>query len=216
MWDTTIVTHSSDAVRLELDRVLTSSTFTGSPRLSRFLRFVVERTLAGEGERLKEYVIGVEVFDRDGEYDPRVDSIVRVEAGRLRTKLEEYYQRAGAADPVIISIQRGGYAPDFRRATRPNGGAQDRSPTATVSIARGDDRSRARDRCAHGVERGARFARADVATAYRRAAVRHDGERSGCARPRHSSHRGRHREARERWELQRRLEPERSKLRWQR
>jgi TolB-like protein len=113
MWDTTIVTPSPDAVRLELDRVLASSTFTGSPRLSRFLRFVVERTLAGEGERLKEYVIGVAVFDRDGEYDPRVDSIVRVEAGRLRTKLEEYYQRAGAADPVIISIQRGGYVPVF-------------------------------------------------------------------------------------------------------
>ena len=107
------MTPSPDAVRLELDRVLASGTFAGSKRLSRFLKFVVERALAGDGQRLKEYVIGVEVFDRGDEYDPRVDSIVRVEAGRLRAKLEDYYQRAGASDAVIISIQRGGYTPEF-------------------------------------------------------------------------------------------------------
>ena len=106
-----MVTPSPDAVRLELDRVLTSSTFTSSKRLSRFLRFVVERALAGDTERLKEYVIGVEVFDRDAAYDPRVDSIVRVEAGRLRAKLREYYESAGAENPVVIGMQRGSYAP---------------------------------------------------------------------------------------------------------
>ena len=102
-----------DQVRLQLDRVLASETFAGAARLSRFLRFVVERTLAGEGDGLKEYTIGVEVFDRPADYDPRTDSIVRVEAARLRAKLAEYYGGPGAADPVIIQVRKGGYAPDF-------------------------------------------------------------------------------------------------------
>lgn len=102
-----------DQVRGQLDRVLASETFAGSARLSRFLRYVVERTLAGEGDRLKEYAVGVDVFDRDDGYDPRLDSLVRVEAGRLRTKLSEYYGAAGAADPVIIRMPRGSYAPVF-------------------------------------------------------------------------------------------------------
>jgi TolB-like protein len=113
-----------DQVRLQLDRVLASDTFTSAARLSRFLRHVVERTLAGEGDGLKEYTIGVEVFDRDGDYDPRIDSIVRVEAARLRTKLAEYYGGPGAADPVIIQMRKGGYAPDFaQRAAGPASGA---------------------------------------------------------------------------------------------
>jgi hypothetical protein len=82
-------------VRRQLKSVLSSPVFTSSGRLSRFLEFVVERTLAGDGERLKEYVIGIEVFDRDASYDPRLDSIVRVEAARLRTKLAEYYAGHG-------------------------------------------------------------------------------------------------------------------------
>jgi TolB-like protein len=102
-----------DQVRGQLDRVLASETFAGSARLSRFLRYVVERTLAGEGDRLKEYAVGVDVFDRDDGYDPRLDSLVRVEAGRLRTKLSEYYGGAGAADPVLIRMPRGSYAPVF-------------------------------------------------------------------------------------------------------
>ncbi len=100
-------------VRGELDRILASRVFAGSARLSRFLRFVVERTLAGDGERLKEYVLGVEVFDRSTDYDPRMDSIVRVEAARVRVKLDEYYSGEGAADTVLISIRKGSYAPTF-------------------------------------------------------------------------------------------------------
>ena len=109
-----------DEVRAALDRVLASGSFAGTSRLSRFLRFVVERSLAGEAERLKEYVIGVEVFDRDERYDPRIDSIVRVEAGRLRAKLDEYYRGAGAGDAVAIVLEKGRYAPAFvRRAEAP-------------------------------------------------------------------------------------------------
>ncbi len=104
-----------DEVRRQLDRVLGSDPFVNSDRLSRFLRYVVERTLAGEGDRLKEYVIGTEVFERGEQYDPRVDSIVRVEAGRLRGKLDEYYNRHGAADALVIRMPRGGYTPVFER-----------------------------------------------------------------------------------------------------
>ena len=104
-----------DEVRAELERVLASGSFAGTSRLSRFLRFVVEQSLAGEAERLKEYVIGVEVFDRDERYDPRIDSIVRVEAGRLRARLDEYYRGAGAIDVVAIVLEKGSYAPAFVR-----------------------------------------------------------------------------------------------------
>jgi TolB-like protein len=102
---------SGDDVRRQLDRLLASSGFANAGRMSRFLKFVVEQALAGEGERLKEYVIGVEVFDRDANYDPRVDAIVRVEAARLRTKLSEYYAGEGRGDPVVLSLPKGGYAP---------------------------------------------------------------------------------------------------------
>lgn len=103
----------TDLVRAQLDRMLASATFTGAVRHSRLLRYVVERTLAGEGDQLKEYVLGVEVFDRPSSYDPRLDTIVRVEARRLRARLDEYYGGPGAFDPVTISIPRGSYMPEF-------------------------------------------------------------------------------------------------------
>jgi TolB-like protein len=125
-----------DQVRLQLDRVLASQTFAGAARLSRFLRFVVERTLAGEGDGLKEYTIGVEVFDRPADYDPRTDSIVRVEAARLRAKLAEYYGGPGAADPVIIQVRKGGYAPDFaERVAAPASAVHRARPGALVLAA---------------------------------------------------------------------------------
>jgi adenylate cyclase len=103
-------------VRAELDRVLASKGFAGAGRLSKLLRYVVEKTLAGETEQLKEYSVGIEVFDRDEKYDPRLDSIVRVEAGRLRTKLDEYYNSDGAAAALRISLPKGGYSALFTRA----------------------------------------------------------------------------------------------------
>jgi TolB-like protein len=108
---------SRDEAAAQLERVLASDVFAAATRLSRFLRFVSERSLAGESERLKEYVIGVEVFDRDERYDPRLDSIVRVEAGRLRTKLEQYYNGPGRDDGIVIRLQKGSYAPLFELRT---------------------------------------------------------------------------------------------------
>ncbi len=82
--------------------------------MCRFLRLAVERELEGRGSELKEYLIGVEVFDRKHAYDPRVDPIVRVEARRLRAKLHQYYQGDGSNDPIVIEFAVGGYTPQFR------------------------------------------------------------------------------------------------------
>ncbi len=110
---------SGAEVEAQLGRILASVVFRGSARLQRFLQVAVERTLAGEGDRLKEYAVGRDVFDRGADYDPRVDSIVRVEAQRLRRKLREYYQDDGRMDPVVISLPPGGYAPAFARPAQP-------------------------------------------------------------------------------------------------
>lgn len=104
---------TDEEVRTQLDRLLASETLGGSARLRRFLSFIVERALAGEGQQLKEYTVGIEVFDRGHDYDPRIDSIVRVEAGRLRSRLDEYYRGIGAGDAVVVRIPRGGYTPVF-------------------------------------------------------------------------------------------------------
>jgi tetratricopeptide (TPR) repeat protein len=100
------------SVQEELRRILASPTFLNARRPSQFLRFIVEGTLAGEG-RLKEYLIGVEVFDRPQDYDPKDDPVVRIEAGRLRKKLAEYYAGPGANDAIIIDLPKGGYVPVF-------------------------------------------------------------------------------------------------------
>ncbi len=84
--------------------------------MTRFLRFAVERTLEGRGDELKEYLVGVEVFDRKDSYDPRVDPIVRVEARRLRSKLKAYYETDGAGDAIVIEFASGSYVAQFRAA----------------------------------------------------------------------------------------------------
>jgi TolB-like protein len=83
--------------------------------MSRFLKFTVERLLSGEAASLKEYLIGVEVFDKGESMDPRVDPIVRVEAGRLRSKLREYYETEGREDQVLISFAPRSYVPLIQR-----------------------------------------------------------------------------------------------------
>ena len=108
-----------EEVRAQLERLLASEALATAARLRRFLRFIVERTLDGEGQQLKEYAVGIEVFERDEQYDPRIDSIVRVEAGRLRARLLEYYSQAGSDDTIIVRIPRGGYVPVFERRSQP-------------------------------------------------------------------------------------------------
>jgi Tol biopolymer transport system component len=100
-------------IREQLQRVLASPMFLHSERLRRFLTHCVEAVLNGRIEDLKEYNIGVVAFDRPRHYNPADDPIVRVEARRLRKKLDEYYQAQGASDPVVIGIPKGGYLPVF-------------------------------------------------------------------------------------------------------
>jgi len=102
-----------DEVRAQIERILRSQTLSGSDQLKRLLRLVVERTLSGQPELLKEYNLGLDVFQRPPDYDPKVDPIVRVQAGRLRSKLGEYYATEGAHDLVVIQIPKGAYAPVF-------------------------------------------------------------------------------------------------------
>jgi len=83
--------------------------------MKRFLRCVVEETLRDKGDQLNEQFLGVEVYDRDERFDPRVDSIVRVDAGRLRSKLREYYGSEGKSSPIFIEIPKGSYKVLFSR-----------------------------------------------------------------------------------------------------
>src|ERR1700760_2263699 len=101
---------SPSQVRVELERLKTSRTFAGSGRLYALLSFIVEETLAGRGNSLKESVIGNEIYGRTPGYDPRIDSAVRVEARRLRRKLDEYYADEGSDACIRIEMPTGHYA----------------------------------------------------------------------------------------------------------
>jgi TolB-like protein len=100
-------------VRRQLERILESQALAGSDQLKRLVRTVVERAISGHTELLKEYNLGLEVFHRPPDYDPKVDPIVRVQARRLRSKLDEYYAGEGASDPLRIEIPKGAYVPSF-------------------------------------------------------------------------------------------------------
>jgi len=106
------------AISAQLDRILASDPFAQSQRRQSFLRFIVGETLAGRAERLKGYTVAVEVFDREKSFDPAIDPVVRIEAGRLRDKLRAYYADKGADDPIRIDLPKGTYAPliEFRQA----------------------------------------------------------------------------------------------------
>jgi serine/threonine-protein kinase len=106
--------QKDDRVREQLERVLASATFRQVDRLKRFLSFVVTEAIAGRGDQLKEYVIGVQVFDKESSFDPRADPIVRVQARRLRTRLMRYYREEARPGELVLELPKGGYAPTFR------------------------------------------------------------------------------------------------------
>jgi adenylate cyclase len=96
-----------------LDRVISSREIVNSERKKRFLKFIVQETLAGNADRIKAYTIAVDVFNRDPSFDPVSDPVVRIEAGRLRRCLEHYYLTEGAMDRLRITIPKGSYVPQF-------------------------------------------------------------------------------------------------------
>jgi hypothetical protein len=104
-----------EEVYAQIERVLQSTLFQRSERLQRFLRFVCDYTVRGESQQLHEYLIGSEVFERGPNYSPQEDGIVRRQAHALRRKLQEYYEKEGANDPIRIDLPVGRYVPAFRR-----------------------------------------------------------------------------------------------------
>jgi len=105
----------TEAIRSQLERILASPGFVHLDRMIRFLRFTVDQVLKGHTSELKETVLGMEVFDRPSSFDPRTDTIVRVEARRLRSKLKEYYETHGQHDAILIEFLKGSYVPTFQR-----------------------------------------------------------------------------------------------------
>ena len=105
----------ADQVRDQLDRILNSAEFAESARLKDLLQYLVTESLDGRGSRLKGYIIGIDVFERGEDFNPDADTIVRVQAGRLRSKLKTYYLTEGKNDAVRIELPKGTYRPRFER-----------------------------------------------------------------------------------------------------
>ena len=108
--------YLSGEIRTQLDKLSASPDFQASRKQLTFLSYVVEETLQGRAEGLKAYTVALDVYGRDESFDPQTDPIVRVEAGRLRKALENYYKTAGKKDEIIIHIPKGGYRPIFARS----------------------------------------------------------------------------------------------------
>ena len=108
-----------DAIRTQLQRILQCPEFRGSEKQRSFLKFIIAETLEGREEEIKGYTVAVSVYGRSENFDPQVDPIVRVEAGRLRRALEHYYLTVGKNDPVRITIPKGTYVPSFQAVQGP-------------------------------------------------------------------------------------------------
>ena len=96
-----------------IDRLAKSRVLHGSESLCRLLRYLAEHSLQNPGVPIKEYQLATEVFGRSPDFDPQLDSAIRVQAGRLRLKLAEYYSAEGQEDPVVVDLPKGNYTLSF-------------------------------------------------------------------------------------------------------
>lgn len=117
----------------QVDRILASGAFRNSEALKRLLRFLADKTLAGEAGQLKEYTVGLDVVGKPASYDPRNDSTVRIQAGRLRQKLNQYYREEGKTDAWIVDLPKGQFGLVCVPAPRPVEEPQE--PASTVASA---------------------------------------------------------------------------------
>ncbi len=106
---------SGDDVRAYLQRLLASPAFSISSRRGQLLKYLVEHTLAGDGDKVSEYAIGLDVFQKPPSFDPRIESVVRTEVSRLRQRLKDYYANEGRSDPIVIDFPQRSYAATFER-----------------------------------------------------------------------------------------------------
>jgi TolB-like protein/Tfp pilus assembly protein PilF len=120
-------------IRAALGRILGSRSFANAPMLRRLLEYLVEHSLVGNDRELKEYTVGVDVFDRGTAFDPRIDTIVRAQVRRLRAKLDHYYRLEGAGDPLLLHVPKGRYLVECRAAP----GARDAPVNETRALATG-------------------------------------------------------------------------------
>ena len=104
---------SKKNIRVALDKVLSCDDFVRSKRIKQLLAYIVEKSISGKANELKAYTIGLDVYDRSPDFDPEKDAIVRVEMGRLRSKLEHYYLTTGKDETLRIIIPKGTYCPSF-------------------------------------------------------------------------------------------------------
>jgi hypothetical protein len=98
-----------EATHAQVERIIQSKSLRLSELQRRLLTYLVEKSLAGEADNLKEYTIGVDAFGKPPSYDPRQESVVRMHVARLRQKLAEYYRSEGAADPIVLDLPKGGF-----------------------------------------------------------------------------------------------------------
>jgi len=105
-----------EEVERQLARILLSPDFVNASRLAAFLQYIMAKTLTGKADQIKEYTIGIEVFDKPESFDPRLDTLVRVQASKLRARLAKYYSGPGLQDPIHIDLPRGTYVPVVTRA----------------------------------------------------------------------------------------------------
>src|SRR5262249_29394249 len=118
----------------QVDRLVGSHTLHGSESLCKLLKYLAKHALDQPGVSVKEYQIATEVFGRQDNFDPQLDSAVRVQAGRLRSKLSEYYASEGAADSVIVELPKGMYVLSFHALARPFGNGQSGLSTVAEGV----------------------------------------------------------------------------------
>jgi tetratricopeptide (TPR) repeat protein len=133
----------SGSIRAQLERIDASPVFAHAGRMSRLLAYLVEAELAGDGARLNQSRIAIDAFGRNETFDPSVDSIVRVEIGRLRNKLREYYATDGREDAIVFELPKGRYRPSIR-----SGGAALARPPPSAAL--GAETAVQRDRSPRG------------------------------------------------------------------
>jgi len=130
----------ADQVRIELTHIIESDLFRDTTRLKRFLTYIVTETLNGRGNRLKGYSLGVEVFDKADDFDPQADTIVRVQAGQLRRRLDLYYATQGVNNTVRILVPKGSYVPVFEMRKKLSDLTAVSEPEDNICHAEVDDR----------------------------------------------------------------------------
>ena len=106
---------NSEAIITHLNKILGSDQFAGAFRIKKLLKYLVEETLADRTDQIKAYTIAMSVFNRDTDFDPQADPIVRITAGRLRRHLDDYYENCGPEETIRITIPKGAYVPRFDR-----------------------------------------------------------------------------------------------------